>query len=261
MSKCHCNEDWNPCCPQGPQGPQGAQGPAGIAGPSGPAGQQGGQGPQGPQGLQGLAGAAGMTGPAGPTGPTGPQGPSGGPPGPQGPAGPSGATGPAGPQGPTGPGAIFSNFSVYSQINQNLTAYSGSANTVTFEGLSSSNSGFNTSQAATLGIITTVTPGTYSLLWGANGRLTPPFPAPVPTWAFALFINDVFVPGSAGSSFTSSPNDEIANSHGQVEVVLNAGDTIKLKTISLSPISLVGIDPNLAFPATSASLEAFYVSM
>ncbi len=179
------------CCPQGPQGPQGVQGPAGVAGPAGPQGQQGVMGPQGPQGMQGQPGAQGEMGPAGPKGDKGDKGDAGA-------KGDKGDQGPIGPQGPAGicdcP-EIYAN--VWSQVNQSQSAFAAGSDAVMFEG-SNDVAGIDISNANVNGEIKIMTAGDYKISWTVNGRLQPPFPAPVPSWAYSVFINDVFVPGASG---------------------------------------------------------------
>jgi len=238
---CNCKDDdmwkWGkcPCCPEGPQGPQGVQGPPGVAGPAGSQGQQGVQGPQGPQGLQGLPGPKGDTGP-------------------QGPKGDKGDTGPQGPQGPQGrPGECLcpeAYLSVYSQLNQSPNAFGVGMDACRFEGVNDSEN-FDFSLANITGEVKALVSGDYAMEWNVNGSLQPPFPAPVPTWAFAIFVNGALVPGSSGANFTSSPDDEISHTHGGCIISLNAGDSLKLRNISKFNVNLTAVIPSLNFPLSS----------
>ncbi len=256
---CDCKEDESwfkrkhhrcDCCPEGPQGPQGVQGPAGVAGPAGSQGQQGVQGPQGPQGLQGVQGPKGDMGDQGPKGDKGDKGDAGA-------MGPKGDIGPQGPPGVCECPEAYTN--VWSQVNQTQSAFSVGSDTVKFEGLNDT-VGFDTSMANVTGAVTALVTGDYLISWHTSGHLSPPFPAPVPSWAYSLFVNDAFISGASGLGFTSSPNDELIATSGTVILALKAGDSIKLKNITTAPVDLVASISSLAFPGTSASLQIALIS-
>ncbi len=256
---CDCKEDeswWKrkphrcDCCPQGPQGPQGIQGPPGVAGPAGPQGQQGSEGPQGPQGLQGVQGQKGDMGDQGPKGDKGDKGDAGA-------QGPKGDTGPQGPPGVCECPEAYTN--VWSQSNQSKGAFGSASEAALFEGANDS-VGFDTSLANISGALRCLVAGDYLISWHATGHLTPPFPAPVPSWAFSIFKNDVFVPGGSGLGFTSSPNDELIATSGAIIIELAVNDMIKLKNITNASVDLVSAVASLAFPGTSASVQIALIS-
>lgn len=179
--------------------------------------------------------------------------------GPKGEKGDQGEPGEMGPQGPPGececPAAYVG---LWSQTAQTQTMYGGLSDAVRFEGVNASLD-FDTSMINITGALKILTTGAYFITWSCNGSLKPPFPAPVPSWAYSLFVNDVFVPGASGLGFTSSPNDELAHTNGNATINLVAGDVIKLKNITMSDVNLVSIVPSLAFPGTSASLSALLI--
>jgi hypothetical protein len=261
------------CCscpgPQGPQGIQGMQGPQGLQGASG---SDGATGAAGPQGLVGPIGPQGLVGPKGDAGPVGAVGAQ-GPVGTQGSAGPQGLQGVAGPQGVQGlqgpPGLDCDNdcctkvyCSLFSETDQNLTANGGVKDYATFESVGpvSLPTDFDLSQAGTLGIIKFLVAGVYSIAWDAIGMLSPPFPAPVPSWALGFYLNGVFLNGSGIAGFSQSPDDD-ANCLTSVQgFAIKAGDTLQLKNIAKSPIFLKAIHPELVAPATCASFSAIKIS-
>jgi len=277
----------NCCCqgPVGPRGPQGLQGPQGV---SGAPGLQGPEGPQGGMGLMGLPGVAGpmgpmglpgLQGPAGPIGATGPQGPIGVPglnglPGAQGPVGPigpqgitgspgpAGATGPAGPQGPAGiPGSILSYFNAYAATAQNLTASGGFNQQVLFDSLNANTpAAYNFSAAATSGNIVFLNAGVYQIDWEVQGNVTPPLPAPVPSWGMGLYVNSVLVPGSVYTAFNDSPNNNAVNAKGSVIVAVPANGVLSLRNVSAVAVSLDPFVLGLTTASTVATLSVLQIA-
>jgi hypothetical protein len=119
---------------------------------------------------------------------------------------------------------------------------------------------FDLTQAATLGIIKFLVAGVYSIAWDANGGLSPPFPAPVPSWGLGFYLNGVFLPGSSVGGFSQSPDDD-ANCLTSVQgFKINVGDTLQLKNISKFPIFLKAAHTELVVPATCASFSAIKIS-
>ncbi len=201
-----------------PPGPQGATGPQGIAGAQGPTGLTG------PAGAQGLAGPTGLTGPAG-------------------------ATGPVGPCCPSGSTKAVANL--YSVLNQPISPGA----VVTFENSNAvTGTAFDFSLASTTGQVTFLKTGLYTLQWEVEGQLTPPFPAPVPAWAFALYLNGVTVPGSCFSSFTLFPEESTKAAAGAVTVAVTAGQVLTLQSTSTLPVNIVSSLFGSLLPVTSASL-------
>lgn len=263
--------------PQGPQGPSGINGTPGQVGPQGPAGQTGAQGAQGLQGIpggmgpQGTAGQNGSPGPQGPQGnegPTGPVGPQGqiGQNGAQGPQGPQGAIGPTGPQGIPGiqgpAGADCQNnccdrfLNTYATLSQTVGPFASSTDTVLFDAVNAVSTGdFNLTMANVSGDITFLKHGIYHMAWQLQARITPPVPNPVPSWSFGFWLNGVLVPGSVYSGFTQAPGDDACHSTGDIIIEVQAGDKLRLRNTSISPVSL---NPNITgsvFPITIASIN------
>jgi hypothetical protein len=134
------------------------------------------QGVQGPQGIQGI----------------------------QGPQGPQGIQGPQGPAGKDCDcdcnrdhncdcNVVPYFLSLYSLSDQSLDANGGANDFAILEnvGESSSPSAFDFSLAATTGVIRVLIAGVYQLQWDADGMLSTPFPAPVPSWGLGLYRNGV----------------------------------------------------------------------
>jgi hypothetical protein len=255
---------------QGPAGPTGASGATGAAGPVGPVGPMGPQGPIGPNGMTGPAGPVGpmgpigQSGPAGPVGPVGPQGATGpigpiGPQGVQGATGPAGPIGPVGPQGPAGePAAPASYLSLYASKAQIVAPFSPSGtSTVLFDKVSQ-NFGpgdYNTSTAATNGQIVFANHGVYLISWEAQANITPPVPAPVPSWSFGLFLNNVLIPGTIYSGFNDSPNNDAVHSDATVMFEIPAGGVLTLQNTCVSSVTLSPAVNGSVFPITIASLN------
>ncbi|HOJ77062.1 MAG TPA: collagen-like protein [Bacillota bacterium] len=187
-----------PTGPTGPKGATGATGPAGATGATGPAGATGATGPAGPAGATGAtgpAGATGATGPAGATGATGPAGPAGatgatgpagatgatGPAGATGATGPAGATGATGPIGPTGPGFPATYAYIYNVDEVSIPVEADLP--------------FSTNGLIVGGIAHT--PGATEIFINETGDYEITFSVQADRVnQFALFLNDVLVPGS-----------------------------------------------------------------
>lgn len=200
-------------CPPGPQGPAGANGAVGPVGPKGLTGPIGTQGPDGPVGLDGIAG-------------------------PMGPVGPAGVS--------CGQSSVFA--SVYSLLDQTIPTGSPA----TFEQKYSGTSSVDTSQAATTGIITVNKSGIYSVIWSVDGRLSLPFPAPTPAWAFGVLINNILNLSSTAGAFTNTPDDLVIHTAGEFIVQLNAGDTLQLINVSAHDVDLRANVDGSAVPIASA---------
>ena len=204
---------------------------------------------EGPQGVPGLQGEQGIQGV----------------PGSQGIMGPQGVQGVQGLQGPPGKDCDHSNrecnclaayCNIYSEVDQLLTAWTTPGDFVKFQMSNSVSPEFDISNAALLGEVKFLKKGIYSIAFSIEASLAPPFPAPVPVWALALFLNGAEVPGSSFGGFNQSPDDDVENAIGRVMVPVNANDIIKLRNISIGQgIVLKAIHPSLAFPLTCASLN------
>lgn len=219
-----CNEDCYKkdccCCIQGPQGVPGLQGPQGIQGVPGPQGIPGQMGVQGPQGLQG----------------------------------PPGICRPEDCQGMDCRCCeVYAN--VFSMVDQPLGPFGSPTDFVKFEQQNIVSADIDISSANLTGEISFLKSGIYSLSYSVEASLLPPFPAPVPSWAFAMFKNGVMVPGSSFGGFNQSPDDDIENAAGQLIISLAAGDKIKLRNIvTTQGVFLKANHPELAFPVTCASM-------
>lgn len=206
---------------------------------------------QGPQGVPGLKGPQGIQGV----------------PGPQGVPGQMGAQGPQGLQGPKGDSgkdcdcsSIYAN--IYSNMDQSVNKYLDPNDFVRFEKMNEVSPDIDVSNAALLGEIKILKNGIYSFSYYVEGSLLPPFPAPVPSWALALFKNGVQVQGSSFGGFNQSPDDDIENVSGQVIISCMAGDIIKVRNIVLTQgVFLKAFHPELAFPVTCASMNILLIKL
>lgn len=207
-------------CPPGPQGPLGSQGSAGSQGLSGPQGIQGVQGLVGPSGSQGIQGKEGIQGPCCNT------------------------------------SVIASVANIYSLLDQSITPGASmlfeNSNAITV-------ADYDVSMTSTTGDITILKSGIYSITWGVEGSLTPPFPNPVPSWAFSLYLDAAPVPGSCFSAFTLFPDEATTTTGGTVIVFVTAGQVLSLKSTSTLPVSVASNIFGSVIPQTSSyiTIERF----
>lgn len=211
------------CCIQGPQGVPGLQGEQGIQGVPGPQGIPGQTGAQGPQGLQGPAGVC-------------------------------------------DPEECLRccekcYLNLYSMSDQNIGVNGSPTDFAKFDLFSVGSSDcFDWSLAASDGVIKVLKTGNYIVQWNANGQLTPPYPAPVPSWGLGIYKNGAYVPGTAEAGFNDSPDDD-ANFLANTSIFpINAGDIIKLRNAGTFAIFLKSIHPEMVVPMTSASINFLKVS-
>lgn len=219
-----CPDPLIPCL--GPQGATGSTGITGATGDTGFTGFTGNTGARGPQGATGNSGATGAMGDTGNTGFTGPQGGIGalgarGNTGPTGFTGFTGFTGNTGPQGPAAQERAFAYITV-----TGATFVSGPTGILLGAPIA-----FTTNQ--TIQDITHV-PGTPEIIIQNTGRYEVFFN---PQTAFgrgptqwALYLNNVLVPGSIYNSGIEQLNSPRAN--GYVLLAANAGDVITIRNFN-----------------------------
>lgn len=195
------------------------QGPQGIAGVQGQQGIQGVPGAQGAPGAQGIQGIQGLQGAA------------------------SNASIPK------------AYLNIYSILNQTLDANSGPNNFVKFEGKSAVTSDFNISNSNISGQIDFLTPGVYHISYNVNAMLNLPFPASIPSWGFALYMNAVAIPGSAEAAFTASPQNNSVSLSGESIITVKANDVLTLVNISNASVLLKSVYSEFAIPITSAEIS------
>jgi len=207
------------CCIQGPQGVPGLQGEQGIQGVPGPQGIPGQTGAQGPQGLQGPPGVCSD-------------------------------------EQCKGGSGCESFCNVFANPPQLLAAFGTGLDAVLFQGQNAvSVADFDLSQMGVDGSVKFLKSGTYSINWGAEAKVEPPVPSPTPSFSFGLWVNNIIVPGSTLSGYTQAPNDDTLHISGEVTIVINAGDVLKLRNASAL---VVNMNPNtigIQFPVTVASLN------
>ncbi len=202
--------------------------------------------PSAPQGVVGVQGAAGIQGPVGAQGATGVQGPVGA----QGPTGLQGVTGLQGPCCQT-PANAAPYANVYSQLDQSVAP----GNAVVLESVNAiTSTSFDVSMASINGQITFLKSGIYSVDWMLEGRLTPPFPSPVPAWSFSLYLDGTPIPGSCFSAFTLFPEELTRSCRGGVIISVNAGQVLTLQSTSILPVSIITSVPGSLLPETTAAI-------
>lgn len=191
--------------------------PAGATGPTGP---QGAQGPTGAQGAQGVEG---------PTGPQGPQGP-------QGIAGPTGPTGPTGPQGEAAEPLVTAYSNKY---QQNTTAYTLTANTITPVTLSVSGPNGNIDNT-TANKLTITEAGVYKIDYfflGTSGSST--------VLSLEVRKNDTELAGSKISKDADA--DVLVDIQGSVLAELEENDVIDLAIESSANATITPEDSTNAY--------------
>lgn len=209
------------CCVQGPQGVPGLQGEQGIQGVPGPQGIPGGTGMQGPQGLQGPPGVCHCD------------------------------------DCPDRDCKCCESYlNAYGIPPQFLGPFGSATDTVMFQSTNAfTPADFDLTNMGITGAIKFLKSGVYSISWGAEARVHPPIPSPVPSFSFGLWVNGVLIGGSVLSGYTQAPGDDTLHVDSEVIVNMNAGDELKLRNAtSLS----VDMDPNtigIMFPVTVATLN------
>lgn len=209
------------CCVQGPQGVPGLQGEQGIQGVPGP---QGIMGPQGIQGVQGL-------------------------------------------QGPEGIcncddcpdrhcDCCESWCNIFASPPQVLTPFGAGADTVLFQGQNAvTPANFDLTMMGVNGDVKFLKSGIYYINWGAEAKVQPPIPSPTPSFSFALWMNGIIVPGSCLSGYTQAPNDDTLHISGEVTILVNAGDVIRLRNAASLTVEMTPNTIGIQFPVTVASLN------
>ena len=220
-----CKEDMSKkdccCCIQGPQGVPGLQGEQGIQGVPGAQGIPGAQGLQGVQGLQGPAGVCSNEQCQG--------------------------------QG----GSVCASYcNIWSQPPQILGANGAANDAVVFQFQNAVTAAdFDLSQMSVDGSIKFLKSNTYSIAFGAEGKISQPVPSPVPSFSFALWKNNVLIPGSTISGYTQAPGDDTIQVTGQVMVDIVAGDVVKLRNASSYGIDMAPNTVGVLFPVTVANMN------
>lgn len=219
----HHSSDWKRCC--------GCQ-----EGPQGPKGDQGSQGVQGVPGAQGIPGPAGIAGPRGPQGAPGKDCEGGG--------------------GHHKCDCCVRYANIFAKPPQILSPFGGATDTVIFGSQNAVSPGdFDLSASGTTGDVKFLKAGVYTIRWEAEAKVEPPVPAPTPSFSFGLWLNGVVVPGSVISGYTQAPNDDTLSISAEVQIVVAAGDMLRLRNASSL---IVNMNPNtigIVFPVTVASLN------
>lgn len=211
-----CKEsDYRHCCDQGPQGTPGLQG------------HQGEQGVQGTQGIQGVTGQQGIQGPKGDPG-----------------------------HCPEHEKCCERYCNVWAQPPQVLAAFGTGADAVLFQFQNALSVGdFDLSMMSVDGSVKFLKTGTYRINYGAEAKVSPPIPFPVPSFSFGLWLNNVIVPGSTISGFTQAVSDDTLQVTGEVMLNISSGDVIKLRNASSNPVDMSPNTVGIVFPVTVATLN------
>ncbi len=207
---------------------------------------------EGPQGVPGMQGEQGIQGV----------------PGPQGVAGNTGLQGPQGLQGPPGKDCERDDhccdktyLHVYSLLDQSLGPNGSPTDFAKFENAAEiSPLDFDIIGAPGSGMVRFLKSGVYQMVWNADGKLTPPFPAPVPAWGLSVYRNGILIPQSSNAGFSESPDDEAISISCNFNVRINAGDILQVKNISSFAIELKSLQIGLVAPTVSVNFSAVLIS-
>jgi hypothetical protein len=123
------------------------------------------------------------------------------------------------------------------------------------EGVNASTVSFDVSMTAINGAITFLKSGIYEITWNAEGQLTAPYPAIVPSWSVGLTLDNVLVQGSVFGAFLVSPDDILSATGNTVIVAVNAGQVLKLINTATNPIDLVSTAFGSSVANTACSLS------
>jgi hypothetical protein len=206
------------CCIQGPQGIPGLQGPQGIQGVPGAQGIPGQEGMQGPQGLQGPAGICDCE------------------------------------EGICD--CCESYASIWAQPPQTLSPNGGLSDAVKFQFQNAVTAAdFDLSMMAIDGSVKFLKSGTYSIAFSAQAKVAQPVPDPVPSFSFALWKNDILIPGTTISGYTQAPGDDTLQVTGQVIVDVIADEVVKLRNASSVSVDMTPNTLGILFLVTVANMN------
>lgn len=223
MCKDDMNQMWDRCCLQGPQGVPGLQGPQGIQGVPGAQGAMGPQGVQGPQGMQGPAGKDCDC-------------------------------------NETKTCCCQRYVNVFSDQNQFKGAFGSPTDVILFNQQNAVSAGdFDLTQMGITGEIKFLKHGVYRIRYEVQGRVQPPIPVPIPSWAVALFLNGSVIPGSAFSGSTQAANDDTMHMSSAVIVELQANDVLAFRNISTNALAMDPKTLGIALPICTAALSIICV--
>lgn len=223
MCEDHDKEHKCCCCNQGPQGVPGLMGPQGLQGVPGAQGIPGQQGVQGVQGLQGPPGVCSD-------------------------------------EQCHGSGedckCCESYANVWAQPPQILGANGSANDAVLFQFNNAiTTADFDLSMMSIDGSVKFLKSGVYSITYGAEAKVSQPIPLPVPSFSFALFKNNILIPGSTISGYTQAPGDDTIQINGQVMVDILSNDVLKLRNASSNGVDMTPNTVGIVFPVTVATLN------
>ncbi len=209
------------CCDQGPQGVPGLQGEQGVQGVPG---AQGIMGPQGPQGVQGLQGKDGVCNPEDCHG--------------------------------RECKCCESYANIWSELPQIIGGNGAADDTVLFQHQNATvPADFDLTLMSIDGSVKFLKSGDYRIAFMAEGKVSQPIPVPVPSFSFALWKNNILVPGCTASGFTQAPGDDTIQINGEVMISVLANDVLKLRNASANSVDMTPNTIGILFPVTIASLN------
>lgn len=105
--------------------------------------------------------------------------------------------------------------------------------------ITSGSADFDISNAATTGEVKVMNHGVYLLSWAVDGKLTPPYPFPVPAWSFEIYRNGVGIVGTSSAAFSITPDDLVVHDSADAILELFAGDVLKIVNTSTLSVNVV----------------------
>ncbi len=78
---------------------------------------------------------------------------------------------------------------------------------------------------------------------------------PVPAWSFAIYINNILIPGSSSGSFSITPDDLVVHDSADFIYELKANDMIKIVNTANMPVDVVANPTGSSIPIASARLN------
>jgi hypothetical protein len=121
--------------------------------------------------------------------------------------------------------------------------------------ITSGNTDFDVSSLSTNGEVKVLNHGVYQIDWAVDGKLTPPYPFPVPAWCFIIYRNGVGLPSTSSAAFSITPDDLVVHDAATSIVEFFAGDVIKIVNSSSMSVNVVSTAPGCLIAISSVRLS------